>query len=90
MKKIVPDPPHINLINTPYFAINNDIPVTAALAHASELLRCCAESLEVHCHEDAEALEPHLLSNAIHAATSSRILIEHALAILSKTADGDR
>lgn len=79
MKKIVPDPPCLKLINTPYFSIHADLIPPDALAHASELLRGVSETLDEHCRSVAGAPGLNMLANAAHAAETARALIEHAL-----------
>lgn len=75
MIKIVPDPPRA----TPYFSIHSDIPPTDALAHASELLRGVAETIDEHCRTHSGESGLSMLGNAAHASETSRALIEHAL-----------
>ncbi|PZQ36746.1 MAG: hypothetical protein DI560_23765 [Pseudomonas putida] len=77
MKKLVPDPPRLRVIATPYFSIHSDMPTPDALAHASELLRGVAET--IHCRTHAGEPGLNMLSNAAHACETSRALIEHAL-----------
>ncbi|OCT32874.1 hypothetical protein [Pseudomonas putida] len=79
MKKIVPDPPRLKLINTPYFSIHADLIPPDALAHASELLRGVSETLDEHCRSMAGTSGLNMLANAAHAAETARALIEHAL-----------
>ncbi len=79
MKKIVPDPPRLKLINTPYFSIYADLIPPNALAHASELLRGVSETLDEHCRFMAGTPGLNMLANAAHAAETARALIEHAL-----------
>ncbi|MCI0911757.1 hypothetical protein [Pseudomonas putida] len=79
MKKIVPDPPRSKLLTNPYFSIHTDMPPPDALAHASELLRGIAETIDEHCRTHAGEPGLCMLSNAEHACETSRALIEHAL-----------
>lgn len=78
MIKIVPDPPRA----TPYFSIHSDMPPTDALAHASELLRGVAETIDEHCRTHSGESGLSMLGNAAHASETSRALIEHALTSL--------
>ncbi|BBH48178.1 hypothetical protein [Pseudomonas sp. KU43P] len=75
MKKIVPDPPR----SSPYFSIHSDMPPPDALAHASELLRGVAETIDEHCRTHSGESGLSMLGNAAHASETSRALIEHAL-----------
>nr|WP_314618214.1 hypothetical protein [uncultured Pseudomonas sp.] len=75
MIKIVPDPPRA----TPYFSIHSDMPPTDALAHASDLLRGVAETIDEHCRTHSGESGLSMLGNAAHASETSRALIEHAL-----------
>lgn len=79
MKKIVPDPPRPKLVANPYFSIHSDMPPPDALAHASELLRGVAETIDEHCRTNAGEPGLNMLSNAAHASETSIALIEHAL-----------
>ncbi|WDY58664.1 hypothetical protein [Pseudomonas sp. PSKL.D1] len=79
MKKIVPDPPRFKLINSPYLSVHSDIPAPDALAHASELLRGVAETIDEHCRNHSGEPGLNMLGNAAHASETSRALIEHAL-----------
>lgn len=79
MKKLVPDPPRLPVIATPYFSIHSNMPTPDALAHASELLRGVAETIDEHCRTHAGEPGLNMLSNAAHACETSRALIEHAL-----------
>ena len=79
MKKLVPDPPRLKLIHNPYFSIHTDMTPPDALAHASELLRGVAETIDEHCRTYAGVPGLHMLSNAAHSAETARALIEHAL-----------
>lgn len=78
MIKIVPDPPRA----TPYFSIHSDMPPTDALAHASELLRGVAETIDEHCRTHSGESGLSMLGNAARASETSRALIEHALTSL--------
>jgi len=82
MKKIVPDPPR-PLITTPYFSIHRDISPTVAIAHALELMRVVAQTLDNHCREHAGSPGLNLLANATHAADSACVLVAHAKRRLS-------
>ena len=77
MKKIVPDPPR-PLITTPYFSIHSDISPIDAIAHALELMRVVAETIDNHCRDHAGKPGLHLLVNAAHAADSACVLVQHA------------
>ena len=77
MKKIVPDPPR-PLSSTPYFTIHSDISPRDAIAHACELMRVVAETLDNHCRDNAGVPGLNLLANAAHAADSACVLAEHA------------
>jgi len=77
MKKIVPDPPR-PLITTPYFSIHSDISPTDAIAHALELMRVVAETLDNHRRDYAGNPGLNLLANAAHAADSACVLMQHA------------
>ncbi|MDZ3994874.1 hypothetical protein [Pseudomonas sp. Teo4] len=88
MKKIVPDPPR-RIINTPYFSIHSDITPHDALAHASELMRGVAETIDEHCRIHAGEPGLNMLTNAAHATESARALAEHALTRISTSKQGD-
>ncbi|MDF0732815.1 hypothetical protein P0Y43_19175 [Pseudomonas entomophila] len=79
MKKLVPDPPRLKLITNPYFSIHSDLTPPDALAHASELMRGVAETLDEHCRAYAGVPGLHMLANAAHAAETAQALVEHAL-----------
>ncbi|MDH1572967.1 hypothetical protein [Pseudomonas sp. GD03746] len=82
MKKIVPDPPSLKPVTTPFFTVQSDMYPPDALAHASELLRGVIETIDEHCR--ARAGEPglNMLSNAMHASEIAHSLVEHVHARL--------
>lgn len=90
MKKIVPDPPRIKLLNNPFFSLHSDLLPHDALAHASELLRGVAETIDEHCRAHAGLQGFNMLSNAAHASETARALVEHALTGLSNADQGDQ
>ncbi|MDF0731701.1 hypothetical protein P0Y43_13370 [Pseudomonas entomophila] len=82
MKKIVPDPPRLQLINTLYSSLHPDLSPPDALAVANELLLGIAETLDEYCRANAGLPGLNRLTNAGHSADTAHTLIEHALARL--------
>ncbi|MDZ5604079.1 hypothetical protein SJI00_14985 [Pseudomonas sp. RP23018S] len=79
MKKIVPDPPALKLVNTLYPSIHPDLLPPDALAVASDMLLGISEVIDAHCRANAGEKGMMMLANARHSADIAHALIEHAL-----------
>ncbi|MDF0733358.1 hypothetical protein P0Y43_21935 [Pseudomonas entomophila] len=80
MKKIVPDPPRLQLINTLYATPHPDLIPPDALAVANDLLLGISEVIDEYCRANAGLPGLNRLSNAGRSADTAHALIEHALA----------
>ncbi|AIR88527.1 hypothetical protein [Pseudomonas cremoricolorata] len=77
MKKIVPDPPHLTLIQTS--SLPADLIPPDALAVANDLLLSIHQALNDYCHTHPTAPALNKLRNAAHSANTASALITHAL-----------
>ena len=64
MKKIVPDPPTLKLVDTLHPAIHSDLIPPDALAIASDLLLGISEVIDTHCRGNAGEKGMKMLTNA--------------------------
>lgn len=79
MKKIVPDPPHLRLIDVLYSTIHPDLIPPDALAIANDLLLSINQTLTEYCRTHPGAPGLNTLSNAATSANTASTLIQHAL-----------
>ncbi|RYZ20035.1 MAG: hypothetical protein EOO16_18080 [Chitinophagaceae bacterium] len=82
MKKLVPDPPRQDFIQLPSFSLHPNVTTSEILAHASELLRGVAETIEQHRRVHPYHAGLNMLANAAHTADASRVLIDYAVTCL--------
>lgn len=79
MKKLVPDPPSLNLLDATYPFIHPDLIPPDALAVASDLVRGISKAIQTHCLTHGGDQDPRALARARHSAEIAHALIEHAL-----------
>ncbi len=82
MKKLVPDPPCQDSTQRSSFSLHSHVPASEILAHASELLRSVAETIDQHRRAHPYHAGLNMLENAAHTADASRVLIDYAVTCL--------